>query len=84
MAASKIKTKTVRVGNTDIPLAPSRGTMIVRLREDDPGLGLKKGELFEVYPYWIDPSKVTIHKRLTPRRKQVEANLYRSQVERVS
>ncbi len=54
---------------------------VVRMKEDDLPFGLKKGDLLEVKPYWLDPEdKFTVIRRLTDN-FDPNCNVYRHQVE---
>ena len=54
---------------------------VVRMKEDDEQMGLKKGDLLEVQPYWMDPSdKFTVIRRLSDN-FDPSCNVYRTQVE---
>lgn len=55
--------------------------MIVRMKDDDTRMGLKKGDVLEVTPYWLDPAdKLTVVRRLSDD-FDPSCNVYRSQVE---
>jgi len=56
-------------------------TLIVRMKDADESLKLKKGDILEVEAYFLDPSsKYTILRRLSDD-FDPEANVYMSQVE---
>jgi len=38
--------------------------MIVRIKKTDDFTSVKENELYEAIPYWIDPVKVTLLKRI--------------------
>ncbi len=52
----------------------------VMLLADDPRFGLRKGDILEVEPYWLDPSdKFTVIRRVHDD-FDPSCNVYRSQV----
>lgn len=56
-------------------------TVLLRLKEDDPRFGLKKGDVLECVPYWLDPSdKWTVLRRVSDG-FDPSCNVYRHQVE---
>ena len=59
--------------------------MIVEILEDQPRLGIKKGQLYNAEPYWIDPpTKVALLNRVSKSGRHFKKNpmctQYRSQV----
>ena len=59
--------------------------MIVELMKTNHGLGIKKGYYYKAEPYWLDPSKVTLLRRVTKNDlreigKPPECNQYRHNV----
>lgn len=53
---------------------------IVKLKNDDKRFKLKAGDLLEVEPYWLDPSKYTVIQRI-PDGYNPECNVYSYEVE---
>ncbi len=59
-------------------------SILLRLKADDPGFGLKAGDILECKPYWLDPGdKWTVIRRVSDN-FDPECNVYREQVERVA
>lgn len=56
---------------------------VYRLKDDDPRMGLHRGDLLLCIGYHLDPEKVTVICRLSDGFKP-ECNQYKSDIERVS
>jgi hypothetical protein len=55
-------------------------TTLYRLKDDDPRMGLTAGDVLECEPYWLDPDKLTVIRRISDD-FDPECNVYRTHVE---